>query len=108
MDWELTRAALIMGYCIFIGACVFKIGVTRFEEILFTPLALATGWIVGMAFGIFPKSDTLFRIWVYGMPILTAIFFISATIHVWQARAKLFPFLVRNNKTETSHEKKAE
>ncbi len=123
MDWELINLFILLAYSGFIVVCVCYIGLSRIEKVLAVLFFLSALVCFGSMQFLDPvpadvssnevfdahmeQFDFLFligQIHLYAGMIFAGLFLISATVHVWQARAKLLPFFVYKSKSATTDE----
>lgn len=121
MDWELINLCLLLAYSAFIISCVCYIGLSRIEKVLAVLFFLSACVCFGSIQFLAPddadfssleaidahldRADLFFligQIHLYAGMIFAGLFLISATVHVWQARAKLLPFFVYQSKSATT------
>lgn len=123
MDWSTIAICIVAGYSAFIVGCVCSIGLSRIEKalaVLFllsfiislgllqfldpVPADVSSPEVIDAHFKWFDSLSQVIMIFFYSVPVLGALFLISATFHSWQSRAKLLPFFVYQSKSATTDE----
>lgn len=127
MDWSTIAICLVAAYAVFLVGCVITMGLSGIEIGLLVLLTVS----MAIAFGLYSsmtsappvnssveeahnhvKQVQFLRqvgdIHFTAAMVFGALFLISATIHTWQARAKVFPFLFSENKPVTTSDTEPE